>query len=605
MTESRRSSAADAFGEHRRLISISVVLGIVIGCATLIFFWGMAAAVEFFMNIVVGINLPSPGQSLESLSGWKAPESILLLLPVITSGGLASGYIIWRFCPEAEGAGTDAAIRSYHTEGRIRWRVPVVKGIASVLTIATGGSGGRLGPVGQISAGLGSVVADAFGLSEKERRIIIAAGFGAGIATIFKAPLGGAVLCGEILYLHDFESEVLIPAFISSIVSYSIFGYFVGYIPIFATAEMYWTYAQIPFFLGAGAVTGLMGLVYIWMYGSSRASFAAFFEAHNLPVYLKPAAGAFLVGLFVIGLSFFSPEMFLAGIASLGTGYGGLQMIMYNMIPFSVLLLIPFTKVITTSLTIGSGGSGGVFGPALVIGAATGGAFGTFLHLLVPVYVPSASIPVFAVVGMISLFGGISHAPVAVLIMIVEMTGNLSLFVPAMAAVAISSIITWDSSIFFAQVEDRARSPAHRGDYRIDILRDIGVAGAMVVGDDVITVTADMAAREVLEIIERTGHTGYPVVDEEKLVGIVTIGDLRGGETKDSKLLTVRDCMTAPVRTLSTADTLEDAVLLMTGKDIHHVPVVFSNEEDRIAGLLTTTDIMRAYAKALHSEIGD
>ena len=114
-----------------------------------------------------------------------------------------------------------------------------------------------------------------------------------------------------------------------------------------------------------------------------------------------------------------------------------------------------------------------------------------------------------------------------------------------------------------------------------------------------------MGAREVLEIIERTGHTGYPVVDEERLVGIVTIGDLRGGETKGSKLLTVRDCMTVPVRTLSTADTLEDAVLLMTGKDIHHIPVVFSNEEDRIAGLLTSTDIMRAYAKALHSEIGD
>lgn len=604
MTE-RKSSTADASGEHRRLIIISVVLGVVIGCSTLIFFWGMAVAVDFFMNAIVGINLPSPGQSLESMSGWKAPESILLLLPVITLGGLASGYIVWRFCPEAEGAGTDAAISSYHNEGRIRWRVPLVKGIGSILTIATGGSGGRLGPVGQISAGFGSMVADAFGLSEKERRIIIAAGFGAGIATIFKAPLGGAVLCGEILYRHDFESEVLIPAFLSSIVGYSIFGYFVGYTPIFGTAEMYWTYAQIPFFIGAGAVTGLMGLLYIRMYASSRVSFAGFFESHNLPVYLKPAAGAFMVGVFVLGLSILSPQTFLAGIASLGTGYGALQMIIYTMIPLSALLLIPFTKVITTSLTIGSGGSGGVFGPALVIGAATGGAFGTLLHLLLPAYVPAASIPAFAIVGMISLFGGISHAPVAVLIMIVEMTGNLSLFVPAMAAVTISSIITWDSSIFFAQVEDRARSPAHRGDYRIDILRDIGVAGAMIMGDDVITVTTDMGTRDVLEIIERTGHTGYPVTEEGRLVGIVTIGDLRSEKSSDQQSLTVRDCMTVPVLTLSTGDTLEDAVLLMTGKNIHHIPVVFSNEDNRIAGLLTSTDIMRAYAKALHSEVGD
>ena len=280
-------------------------------------------------------------------------------------------------------------------------------------------------------------------------------------------------------------------------------------------------------------------------------------------------------------------------------------MIIYTMIPLSALLLIPFTKVITTSLTIGSGGSGGVFGPALVIGAATGGAFGTLLHILMPAYVPAASIPAFAVVGMISLFGGISHAPVAVLIMIVEMTGNLSLFVPAMAAVTISSIITWDSSIFFAQVEDRARSPAHRGDYRIDILRDIGVAGAMIMGDDVITVTTDMETRNVLEIIQRTGHTGYPVTEDGRLVGIVTIGDLRSEKSSDQQSLTVRDCMTVPVLTLSTADTLEDAVLLMTGKNIHHIPVVFSNEEDRIAGLLTSTDIMRAYAKALHSEVED
>lgn len=563
----------------------------------------MAVAVDFFMNTIVGINLPSPGQSFETIAGWEAPKSILLLLPVITFGGLASGYLVWRFCPEAEGAGTDAAISSYHNEGRIRWRVPFIKGISSILIIATGGSGGRLGPVGQMSAGFGSIVADMFGLTEKERRIIIAAGFGAGIATIFKAPLGGAVLCGEILYRHDFESEVLIPAFLSSIVGYSIFGYFVGYMPIFATAEMYWTYTQIPFFLIDGLVTGLIGLLYIRTYIASRVSFSGFIESSGLPPYLKPAAGAFLVGVLVIVLSLLSPETFLAGIASLGTGYGALQMIIYAMIPLSVLLLLPFMKIITTSLTIGSGGSGGVFAPALVIGAATGGAIGTILHILLPAYVPAASIPAFAVVGMISLFGGISHAPVAVLIMIVEMTGNLSLFVPAMAAVAISTIVTRDSSIFLAQVEDRAHSPAHRGEYRIDILREIGVAGAMISGDEVITVTGDMETKEVLEIIERTGHTGYPVIVEGRLVGIVTIGDLRGGSAPDNRPLTVRDCMTTPVITLSTADTLEDAVLLMTGKEMHHIPVVFSNEKDRLAGLLTSTDIMRAYARALQLDM--
>jgi CIC family chloride channel protein len=583
----------------KKTLLIAVLIGIVSGFGSLFFFIGLKTAVSLVASVVLGYHMPAEGMNFEQLAGWSPPLHIWLILPVITLGGLASGLLIWRFAPEAAGHGTDAAIKVFHGDGRIRWRIPLLKAITSIITISTGGSAGREGPTAQISAGFGSIMADLLHLSERERRIAIATGIGAGIGTIFKAPLGGAILAGEILYKRDFESDAIIPAFLASIIGYSIFGTFIGFEPIFLTADLQWGVPQIPLFLLLGIVCALMGLLYVWFFYRLNDAFAAVWKKHNIPPFLKPACGASVLGLMVVFLAYTIPGGLLPGLASLGSGYGFIQLMIFTLLPLSVLLVIPFLKIVSTSLTIGSGGSGGVFAPGLFIGAAVGGALGTILNILFPQYVPLATVPVFVVVGMIALFGSVSNAPIAVMIMVVEMTANFSLLVPAMASVGIASVITWGRSIYREQVETKADSGAHRGEYLVEVLDDIPVYRVMTPLENIISVGPDQDCDSVRTLINQTWHTGFPVTQDNQLKAIVTIGDIRRMEVKGRSHEKIGVCMKRNVVSITPQDTLETALKLMIEHRIHHLPVVDSSGSTRLAGFITTTDIMQGYGHRL------
>jgi CIC family chloride channel protein len=581
----------------KRVIRIAVLVGVLSGISSLLFFEGLKWGAALFMGSLVGFQMPLEGQTAVEIARWSPPAAFWLILPVICLGGLLSGIITHYLAPEAGGAGQDAAIRAFHKEGTIRRRVPFLKAIATILVISTGGSGGREGPTAQISAGLGSFVADALGLSAHERRLAIVTGIGAGVGAIFKAPLGGALLAAEVLYTRDFESEAIVSSFIASVIAYSIFCSIEGFEPVFRLAGILWTVSQIPFFLLLGAICAAIGLLYIRVFHGSRQLFAGTFARHGLPAFLQPLCGTALVGIFVIALAQVSPDAETLALAGLGTGYGFLQLAMYSMLPLSVLLLLPFVKIITTSLTIGSGGSGGLFGPGIVIGGSTGGAVGMVLHLLLPSLIPLQTVTVFIIVGMISLFGAIANAPLAVLIMVVEMTGDFSLLVPAMGAVAISHLLTGEESIFLEQVPNRSRSEAHRGEYEVVILEHIPVGDAMVTAESVMALSSQDPAGRVLDLINTTGHTGFPVVDAGRLAGIVTIGDIRGAEERGGLQLPVREVMTVQLVTVTPGDSLEQALRLMIDNDINHLPVVRPQQPDELAGFLTRSDIMREYAR--------
>lgn len=435
----------------KKILLIGISVGIISGFGAVLFFSGVKYLSQFVLKDLFGYNYPSEGCSIADISSWAPPDFIWLIIPIICIGALVSSIIVQKFAPEAEGHGTDSALKSYHTDGKIRWRVPFVKAISSIITIGTGGSAGCEGPAVQISAGFGSLISDVFHLSPFERRMAIAVGIGAGVGAIFKAPLGGALLAAEILYLRDFEYKTIIPAFIASIISYAIFGFFEGYTPLFGDIELFWCVPQIPLFIILGAITALMGLLYIKAFYGTKNIFEKVFTKYKIPVVLKPVTGALIMGIFVVAMAYICPETMIAAVGSLGTGYGFVQLALYNMLPLAVLILIPFSKILTTSLTIGSGASGGVFAPGLSIGAFTGGAFGMILYTLFPEIVPLESVPVFVIVGMIALFGGVSHAPAAVMIMVLEMTTNFSILVPAMAAVVLSVIILKDKTIFKQQ----------------------------------------------------------------------------------------------------------------------------------------------------------
>ena len=381
---------------YKRLLFIAIVVGVISGVGSLLFYEGLKRGTQFCMGYLLHYQMPLEGEGPLLISQWSAPGNIFLLLPIICTGALLSGLLVTFLAPEAEGHGTDAAIKAFHTDGKIRRRVPLLKAVTAILTISTGGSAGREGPAAQISAGFGSIVADYFHLSPKERRLALTTGIGAGIGTIFKAPLGGAVLAAEILYIRDFEAEAIIPSFLASIIGYSIFGLFEGFDPIFALLPVSWNVWQLPFFLVLGIFCALIGLLYISFFYGTRDVFARVFKERNLPLYLKPVCGAFMLGIIVIGLSFISTDGQMLGLAGLGTGYGFVQLSLYTMVPLIVLLFLPFMKIISTSLTLGSGGSGGVFAPGLTIGAATGGAIGMIFHILYPSIIPLESVPFLA-----------------------------------------------------------------------------------------------------------------------------------------------------------------------------------------------------------------
>ncbi|PKL59426.1 MAG: chloride channel protein, partial [Methanomicrobiales archaeon HGW-Methanomicrobiales-4] len=207
----------------KRILVIAIIVGLIAGVGSLLFFEGLKLGTAFFMGYLLQYEYPQEGQTITQISHWSGPDSLFLLVPILCFGSLITGILITRFAPEAEGHGTDAAIKAYHGEGKIRRRIPLLKALTAILTISTGGSAGREGPAAQISAGFGSFVAEILNLSPKERRIALTTGIGAGIGTIFKAPLGGAILAAEVLYTRDFESEAIVPAFLASTIGYSIF----------------------------------------------------------------------------------------------------------------------------------------------------------------------------------------------------------------------------------------------------------------------------------------------------------------------------------------------------------------------------------------------
>src|ERR671926_383493 len=276
-----------------RWLLLGTSIGIVAGLGAIAFYLAIDWSTHFFLGELVGYLPPSPvGEGAPVLRPMQRPW----LLPVVVGlGGLLSGLIVFNLAPEAEGHGTDAAIAAiHHRQGRVRARIPPIKLVASAITIGSGGSGGREGPTAQISAGFGSLLGQWLKLKPLDRRIAVAAGMGAGIGAIFRAPLGGALMGAEILYLHDLEVEAIIPALIASIVGYAIYGAYFGFAPIFGAQPDLALGApiQLVYYAALGVLAGLGGILYARVfYGTT-----GLFHRLRLPVWFKPALGGLLVG---------------------------------------------------------------------------------------------------------------------------------------------------------------------------------------------------------------------------------------------------------------------------------------------------------------------
>ncbi|MFL5705790.1 MAG: chloride channel protein [Ktedonobacteraceae bacterium] len=569
---------------------ISTLIGLVAGVGAIAFYAAIHFATTVFLGTLVGYLPPEPagegGGGVMPL--WSAARP--WLLPLVTgAGGLVAGIIVFSLAPEAEGHGTDAAISAFHQGKPIRARIPLIKLVASAITIGTGGSAGREGPAAQISAGFGSILATVLRLDVQDRRIALATGIGAGIGAIFRAPLGGAILAAEILYKNDLEIEAIIPALIASIVGYSVFGAWSGWNPIFATNTnlAFTSPPQLLYYLVLGVLCGGVGLLYArGFYGITH-----LFHRLPLPRWVKPGIGGLLVGL--IGLVL--PQ-------ALGMGYGWVQVSMgpgLLSLPLWVVLALPFAKIVTTGLSIGSGGSGGIFGPGMVIGGMLGATVWRLCYHVLP-GIPETPAP-FVIVGMMALFGGIAHAPLAVMLMVAEMTGNLSMLAPAMIAVGIASILVGKATIYTSQVDTRADSPAHRLQLSFPLLSTLAVRQAMTAHP--LRFSPKQTLAEAEQQLAHHNESGAPVVDQHgNLQGVLTMADIQRIPLAEREQSCVEGAMQRDVLAIYPDDTLDEALEELTNKRVSWAPVVDAEAlsgDRHVMGTISAASIVRLYRQTL------
>lgn len=587
---------------------LSVSIGVVAGLGAIVF---QIASQSVSYYTLAGIAGYSPAETAGEHRFFKsnatdATISPWLIVAVMAGGGLVSGALVFTFAPEAEGHGTDAVIEAFHHKrGFIRGRIPIIKTLASAITLGTGGSGGREGPIAQIGAGFGSFLATRLGLPTRDRRVMLVAGVAAGIGAIFRAPLAGALFATEILYSDaDIESDALVPAAISSVVGYSVFAMSLPadkrFVPLFGD-QLHYSLGSPAELLPLGLMAVVLvagGAVYIKTFYGLRTAF------HKLPIWpsLRPAVGAALAGLCGIAM-YYAFGQDPQALEVLSMGYGALQTALLDSgsIGMRLLLAIALVKIVTTGLTIGSGGSGGVFGPSLVIGGCLGAATGEFFHGLWPSLAPRQEI--YALVGMAGFFAGCAHAPISTIVMVSEMTGDYNLLLPTMWVSTLCFLMGQRWKLYEKQVPSRLESPAHRGDFLVDVLEEIHVSDVPLGKSQ--TVSEATPLKEILELIPKSRQNYYPVVDAEgSLVGIFSTDDVRSYLYDDAvwPLAVARDIMTTNLVSVTMDDDLNTALRYFAERNLDELPVLAPDSPGKLLGMLHRKELIAVYHQRLLDE---
>jgi len=548
---------ASRYQAQQRLIIDTVLLGFAGALAAQLFTLLLRASTWLFLGRLADYGPPGlPGE------GGRAAEYVgphgLWLIPVATAlGGLIVGWLTTVWAPETEGHGTDTVVRAFHRAGGfLRARVAPIKILASAITIGSGGAAGREGPIALAGAGVGSWYATLTKRSEPDRRLLMLTGTAAGLAAIFRSPVGTALFAIEVLYADiEFESGALLYTMLASIVAYAINGLFAGWQPLFNIttplalphpAANAW---YIVLGIAAGIFATLLPLVFYW--------FRDRFRALPVPAMLRPAIGGLGLGL----LALVVPQV-------IGGGYGWMQAAIDGRLTAGTLGALAVAKPVALSLTVASGGSGGVFAPSLFIGGMLGGLLATLAHL------PAAP---FVIVGMAALFAGAARVPIATLVMVTEMTGGYTLLVPAALAVMVSYLVQRllatrlrYRSLYEAQTANRADSPAHHTEHlriALRILRDRRVLNP-----------ADVGQLDLVSLL----RSGIPVElpgDRRVIVGVLRSDSEWAGRPADAGVVSADTSIIGVIRgehmLVPRPDTPLEAgdrlVLLTTAQDLKRV----------------------------------
>jgi CIC family chloride channel protein len=572
----------------------SVVIGLFSGLAAIVFNELLHAATEITMNSWAQLALPHPQGEVSDLAIPAGPPRrwLLVLMPVV--GGLISGLLVKTFAPEAEGTGTDGYIDAFHNKaGSMRGRVPWVKSLATLSTLSSGGSAGKEGPIAQIGAGIGSAVGRYLKMGARARRTMMVAGAAGGLGAIFRAPLGGALTAVEVLYKEDLETDALTPAILSSVTAYTVFCSVKGFDHVFAYGgESFHTPVHFIFYAVLGLVCSAAGYLYVrFMHGSKR----LFFDRLPLNKYLIPPIGGLLVGI----VGFFQPQ-------AMGQGFGYVQQLILQQpidgfeATVGFLAMLAVLKIATTSFTISSGGSGGVFAPSLFIGAMLGGCVGTLSQQLFPALVPDVT--PFVIVGMGAFFAGVANAPIASLMMVCELTGAYELLPPLMVVAIVALVTSRRWSIYTTQVENKFSTRAHLWEMNPNILKRVTIGDAMRgVYDQSAIISPDLPLVKIESLARESGETDLLLKNDlGELSGLVSLKDL--GDRKDLEhlgaLVLAHDLVNRRTVFLSPDDNLIRALEFFGEGEFDKLPIAETVDgHNRLLGHVRYRDVIGFYQR--------
>jgi CIC family chloride channel protein len=590
-----------------RTLLHTALVGLAAGLVGAAFFAGLEYAQRLLLDTWAGFSpLRAHGEKIVTvhLSTVFRPW-LIVVLPA--AGGLLSG-LITQLAPETRGGGGDATIHAFHHQGgTVRRRVLWIKALASIFTLGSGGSGGREGPTMQIGAALGSTVGRLLRVSPREQRVLMVAGVAAGISAVFRTPLGAALLAAEVLYRDDFEAETLVPAVLASVIAYSVVISIFGESILFAHAPRY---PFIPAHLPLYAMLALLVTVVASAFLGTLRAVQKRAAALRIPAWAKPGVGGLALGLFAVPLIVFIGSRYGGpgrGLGILGGGYGAAQVAITgaDWLPHgwgavAFLLFLCAAKLFATSLTIGSGGSAGDFGPSLVLGGLFGGAFGHAAALLL--HDPRIDPGAFALVGMGTFYGGLAHVPLSALILVSELAGSYDLLVPSMLAVGVAFVALRRRSLYEAQPATRRDSPVHQTPAALERLPLVVVGDVLAAPRPFRVFEPRTSTREVVATVaEATWQSTFPVLDGARLKGLITTGAIQAMRTDDElhTLTVAADLTQAPV-SVKTTDDLRAAATLMLDGGLKQVPVV--DQEGAIIGFLEEADVTRAYVAAMSGD---
>ncbi len=603
-----------------KLPLLGTLVGIVVGLLGVAFLTVSQIVMRLLFGSVGHVQIGEHGAGgwlgnfLETLPAGDPAEPRLWVMVVFPlAGGLL--LALWmRVTKDATPTDTGIAVGSFHNDrGRFPRGTVWKKFVASTITLGSGAASGREGPIAHMGAAAGSWLAQRLNLTVRQRRILLLAGIAAGIGGMFRAPLAGGLMAGEVLYADsEFEADALVPAVMASIASYCVFCLNFGWGSLFGGVATAYHFANplelAPMALLAVSLT-IAGFLFVKIY---QVTHKLFNKVHWLA---RPALGAALAGgltLAVYGLSALlsedgQPKPIL--LAVMGDGYPALEQALHGQGLWWILLIVAGAKIVASALTVGSGGAGGQFAPAVVIGGTIGAGVGMVCYSILPSFLlpvglagtdpQAATAAVFALIGMAGFWAGVAKVPFSSVIIVCELTGSYHLLLPALWTCSITFVLSRRFRLIETQVPTRRQSPAHAGAFSVNVLREIRVADVLPDLGAFETVLESTSLAQVLQL-KSSRQAYFPVVTKAgKFVGVFSLSDVRTvlSQSEVWQLLVAADIVQGRIISVKPADTLADVAARFAESRYDELPVVADDDPTKLVGIISRRQLNNAYLK--------